>query len=122
MDDVAVELLVESGIALAESLDMASTLGRVASLTVPRLADLCVIDLLEDDGSITQMAVASADEQVARDLRALRERRQLNPAGEHPVARVIRSGEPELLAEMTEPQTNAFAEGSEHAQFMIDHG
>jgi PAS domain S-box-containing protein len=122
MDDVAVELLVESGIALAESLDMASTLGRVASLTVPRLADLCVIDLLEADGSITQMAVASADEQVARDLRALRERRQLNPAGEHPVARVIRSGEPELLAEMTGTQTNSFAEGSAHARFMIDHG
>jgi PAS domain S-box-containing protein len=122
MEDVAVDLLVEAGIALAESLDMAGTLGRVARLTVPQLADLCVIDLLEEDGSIRQMAVASADEQVARDLRALRERRRLDPDGEHPVARVIRSGEAELLEEMTGAQMSAFAQGSAHARFMIDHG
>jgi PAS domain S-box-containing protein len=122
MDDTAVELLVEAGIALAESLDMSETLGRVARLTVPRLADLCVIDLLDEDGSIKQMAVASAEERVARELEALRERQQLNPDGEHPVARVIRSGEPELRAEMTSAQTSSFAEGSAHAQFMIDNG
>ncbi|HEX5852627.1 MAG TPA: SpoIIE family protein phosphatase [Solirubrobacteraceae bacterium] len=122
MDDVAVELLVEAGVALGESLDMAQTLGRVARLTVPRLADLCVIDLLESDGSIRQMAVASVDEQVARDLRALRERQRLNPDGEHPVARVIRSGEPELRSVMTGTQLRSFAEGSEHAQFMLAHG
>ena len=122
MDDVAVELLVEAGVALAESLDMTRTLGRVARLTVPRLADLCVIDLLEQDGSIRQMAVASADERVATDLRALRERQSLNPDGEHPVARVIRSGEPELLTAMSSSQIRSFAEGSEHARFMLDHG
>jgi PAS domain S-box-containing protein len=122
MDDVAVELLVEAGMALTESLDMTRTLGRVARLTVPRLADLCVIDLLERDGSIRQMAVASADELVASELQALRERQRLNPDGEHPVARVIRSGEPELLPVMTGTQLRSFAEGSEHARFMLDHG
>jgi PAS domain S-box-containing protein len=122
MDDVAVELLVEAGVALAESLDMTRTMGRVARLTVPRLADLCVIDLLERDGSIRQMAVASADERVALELRALRERQQLDPEGEHPVARVIRSGEPELRSVMTGTQLRSFAAGSEHAQFMIEHG
>jgi PAS domain S-box-containing protein len=122
MDDVAVELLVEAGVALAESLDMTRTLGRVARLTVPRLADLCVIDLLEQDGSIRQMAVASTDERVALELRALRERQQLDPEGEHPVARVIRSGEPELRSVMTGAQLRSFAAGSEHAQFMLEHG
>jgi PAS domain S-box-containing protein len=122
MDDVAVELLLEAGVAMAESLDMEGTLGRVARLTVPRLADLCVIDLLDEDGSIRQMAVASADANVARRLRELRERQQLDPQGEHPVARVIRSGEPELRAEMTSLQLRSFAAGSEHARFMLDSG
>ncbi|HWJ51680.1 MAG TPA: GAF domain-containing protein, partial [Solirubrobacteraceae bacterium] len=122
MDDVAVELLVEAGVALAESLDMTRTLGRVARLTVPRLADLCVIDLLEQDGSIRQMAVAATDERVAEDLRAVRERRRLSPDSEHPVARVIRGGEPELLSAMTGTQIRSFAEGSEHERFMLDHG
>ncbi len=113
------DLLVEAGVALAESLDMSTTLGRVARLTVPRLADLCVIDLLDDDGSIRQMAVASVEERVATELHRLRERQQLDPAGEHPVARVIASGEPELLAQMGGDRLRSFAAGSDHARFMI---
>ena len=37
------------------------------------------------------------------------------------MARVIRSGEPELLAEMTDALLRSFAQGSEHARFMIEH-
>ena len=122
IEDVGVELLVEAGVVLAESLDLERTLGQVASLTGPRLADLCVIDLRLEDGSIRQMAVASADGATARELRSLRERQQLDPAGGHPVARVIRSGVAELLAQMTGAQLHSFAEGAEHAQFMLDHG
>ncbi len=84
---------------------------------MPRLADLCVIDLLDEDGSIRQMAVAAVDERVAGSCSELRERQQLDPAGEHPVARVIRSGERELLA--AHGQTYAlrtFAAGSAHAR------
>ena len=67
-EDVAIGVLIEAGAALAESLDLATTLGRVAQLTVPRLADLCVIDLRDADGSIRQVAVAASDERVARRL------------------------------------------------------
>jgi PAS domain S-box-containing protein len=117
-----IDLLVEAGVALAESLDLETTLGRVAQLTIPRLADLCVIDLLADDGSIRQMAVASVDEKVAADLRTLRERQELDPDGEHPVAHVIRSGEPALLAQMGSSELRTFASGSRHARFMIENG
>jgi GAF domain-containing protein len=120
--DVGVELLVEAGVVLAESLDLERTLGQVARLTVPRLADLCVIDLRLEDGAIRRMAVASVDDEVARKLESLRERGQLDPAGEHPVARVIRSGEAELLAQLSDDQLHSFAEGAEHARFMLDHG
>ncbi len=118
----AMHLLVEAGAVLASSLDPATTMGQVARLTIPRLADLCVIDLLDEDGSIKDVAVASADEEIARELETLRERYPLDPAGEHPVAQVLRSGEPVLLEEMTNMLLTSFAQGSEHARFMIDHG
>jgi PAS domain S-box-containing protein len=118
----AMHLLVEAGAVLASSLDPATTMGQVARLTIPRLADLCVIDLLDEDGSIKDVAVASADEQIARELEILRERYPLDPAGEHPVAQVLRSGEPVLLEEMTSMLLSSFAQGSEHARFMIDQG
>ena len=118
----AIDLLVEAGAVLATSLDPATTMGQVAELTVPRLADLCVIDLRDEDGSVKDVAVAASDERIARALEKLRRRFHLDPEGEHPVARVIRSGDPVLLPEMTSTLLRSFAQGSEHAQFMIDHG
>jgi PAS domain S-box-containing protein len=122
VNDAAVELLLEAGVALAASLDLTTTMGQVARLTVPRLADVCVIDLLDEDGSIRDVAVAAAEETIARDLEEMRSRHPLDPEGEHPVARVIHSGEPVLLPEMTNQLLSSFAQGSEHARFMIDHG
>src|ERR1039457_3114018 len=121
VSDAAMGLLVEAGAVLATSLDLTTTMGQVARLTVPRLADLCVIDLRDDDGSIRDVAVAATEEGIARDLEELRARHPLDPNGKHPVARVIRSGEPELLAEMTSTLLSSFAQGSEHARFMIAH-
>jgi serine phosphatase RsbU (regulator of sigma subunit) len=97
-------------------------MGQVARLTLPRLADLCVIDLRDEDGSIRDVAVAATDEEIARGLEELRARHQLDPHGQHPVARVIRSGDPVLLPEMTSTLLKSFAQGSEHARFMIEHG
>ncbi len=106
---------------LASSLDLTTTMGQVAKLTVPALADLCVIDLRDEDGSIRDVAVVAADQSIPGDLEELRRRYPLDPEGDHPVARVIRSGEPVLLAEMTSALLSSFAQGSVHAKFMIDH-
>src|ERR1700689_2339035 len=84
--DVAIELLVEAGAVLASSLELATTMSQVAQLTVPRLADLCVIDLRNEDGSITEVAVAASDPTIGPALESLRARHPLDPRGEHPVA------------------------------------
>jgi PAS domain S-box-containing protein len=115
----AAELLVEAGAALAGSLDPQTTMREVAKLTVPRLADLCVIDLLDEEGAINDVAVVATDAEIARGLEALRAHSPLDPGGEHPVARVIRSGAPELLAEMAHSSLRTFAEDATHAEFMI---
>ena len=120
--EVARDVLIEAGAILASSLDPTTTMGQVARLTVPRLADLCVIDLHDEDGAIMDVAVVAAEEALAHELVQLRARYPLDPAGEHPVARVIRSGEPVLLAEMTDALLRSFAQGSEHARFMVEHG
>src|SRR5438105_2367751 len=114
------DLLVEAGSVLATSLDLPTTMGQVARLTVPRLADLCVIDMQAPAGSIREVAIAAADQRVGRDLEALRERFPLDPQGDHPVARVIRSGDPLLLADMSSALLESFAQGAEHASFMLE--
>ncbi len=115
----AIALLVETGAILSRSLDPTTTMSQVAQLTIPTLADLCVIDLLNGEGAIGELAAASADPELARRLEELRSRFPLDAGGPHPVARVIRSGEPELLAEMSGESLRSFAQASEHARFMI---
>jgi serine phosphatase RsbU (regulator of sigma subunit) len=120
--ELAMGLLIEAGAVLASSLELTTTMGQVASLTVPQLADLCVIDLRDEDGSIRDVAVASVQEGLAHELEELRANYPLDPHGEHPVAHVIRGGEPVLLARMSSALLSSFAQGSEHARFMIEHG
>lgn len=115
-------MLIEAGAVLATSLDPATTMGQIARLTVPRLADLCVIDLRDEDGTIRDVAVAASDPEIPAALEELRTRFPLDPGGEHPVARVIASGRAMLLAEMSSGELSSFAQGSEHARFMIERG
>jgi serine phosphatase RsbU (regulator of sigma subunit)/PAS domain-containing protein len=105
---------------LTSSLDLETTIRQVARLTVPSLADLCVIDLRVEDGTIRDAAVAAIDEDTALTLEELRRRCPLDPDGPHPVARVLASGEAMLLPEMSAELLESFAQGSEHARFMIE--
>ena len=118
-DGYAIDLLLDAGAVLASSLDLDVTMRQVAELTVPRLGDLCVIDLRDEDGAIRDVAVAAIDSEVELALTNLREHNPVVPAGEHPVSRVIRSGEPELLADMSEELLRGIARAAEHAEFMI---
>ncbi len=119
--DPAIALLLDAGMVLASSLEPDVTMRQVAELTVPELADLCVIDLLDGDGLVCDFAVVARDDGLARRLERLRREHPIDIEGDHPVARVLRSGVPELLSHLTPELLETFAEGAEHARFMIDH-
>jgi signal transduction histidine kinase len=102
--------LSEAGEILAGSLDYETTLASVARLAVPRLADSCIVYLLDDDGLVQRLAAAHSDPAKEESLRALLGRRPFEPGAlAAPVARALRTGEPELL-----PETSAL-DGDEHS-------
>lgn len=119
IEQIAAGILIEAGAVLASSLDPATVIRQVAKLTVPRLADLCVIDLCDEEGLLTDGVVASRHADVEAGLQALRDRFPLDLQGSHPVARVIRTGNPELLGELRESELHGFADAREHVEFMI---
>ena len=88
--------LAEAGVTLSRSLDYEDTLAEVARLTVPKLADWCSIDLLDDQGRIANVAVAHADPDRVSYARSLRERFPSDPEAATGVSHVLRTGEPEL--------------------------
>lgn len=117
--DRAASLLIDAGAVLATSLDPGTTMRQVAALTVPEIADLCVIDLCDEDGQIRDVAVACNDERIAHELEQMRLLHPISADGEHPVAQVIKSGAPLLLGELSTESLRSYAADEQHAAFMI---
>jgi PAS domain S-box-containing protein len=115
----AQRFLARAGSLLDRSLDPRQTLLTVLELVVPELGELAIVDLLTDDGRIEgAVATVAARPELARDLEQLRRDFPLDPAGTHPVARVLRTGRPEVLPELTEEIQREIAESDEHLEFM----
>jgi PAS domain S-box-containing protein len=94
--------LAEAGEALASSLDYEETLQLVARLTVPDLADWCVVDVLDAAGRPHLVAVAHVDPEKIAFARDLRRRYPPDPSDDRGFYRVVRTGEPELYPEIPE--------------------
>ncbi len=85
--------LAEATALLTSSLEYDTTLEHLARLAVPRLADWCIIDVQEPDGALHPMAIAHHQPERATLVQELRRRYPLDTLPEHPVARVIQSGQ-----------------------------
>ncbi|HET7479645.1 MAG TPA: PAS domain S-box protein [Rubrobacteraceae bacterium] len=101
-NQVALRFLAEASEALSSSLDYHATLASVARLSVPRLADWCAVDMIEEDGSLERLAVIHEDpEKIALALE-MQERYPPDPDAPYGLPQVLRTGEPELVPEITE--------------------
>ncbi|MBA3658877.1 MAG: PAS domain S-box protein [Gemmatimonadales bacterium] len=95
-------LLAQASTALAASSDLDVSLGAIADLLVPAQADWCVLSLVEEGGVALPVACRSGTPATAAALDALyAEVRVGSPGGEHPAERALRTGEPELRAQVT---------------------
>ena len=110
--------LAEASRSLSASLNYRRTLAKLARLAVPRLADWCVVDMVEDDGSIALLAVAHADPDRVRLARRLRRRYPPDPRAATGAVNVIRTGRSELYPEITEEMLVASARNEEHLRLM----
>lgn len=107
-----------TGALLEVALDPVETLQRIAELAVPARSDLCLVDVLSDDGRLHGVAFAAADPAVAEAIEAMRDQYPLDPAGPHPVAQVVRSGKPALLEQMREETYRRIAQSDDHLALM----
>ncbi|WP_161668758.1 GAF domain-containing protein [Kallotenue papyrolyticum] len=85
---------------LALSLDYQTTCQRIAQLVVPRLADWCLVDMLGDNETLHQLAVAHIDPSKAELARELRRRYPPNPRTRHPIWRALQTGKSILVGDV----------------------
>ncbi len=107
-------LLASVGPILYSSLDYETTLERIARLTVPELADWCLVDILEEDGSVNQLAAAHADPAKEGLLRELRTHRRFGEDAPGTVAQVLSTGRSVLVPEASDSLLAERATGEEH--------
>ena len=89
--------LAEVSTVLASSLDYETTLAAVARLAVPHVADWCVVDITEPDGSIRRLAVEHGNPTQVELGRELGRRFPPQPSDQAGVASVLRTGRSELV-------------------------
>jgi PAS domain S-box-containing protein len=99
------QFLAEASAALVASRDYEETLKKVVDLAVPRIADWSGVDVIGPDGALEQLALAHVDP-AKREL-AREWRRRWPPPPDAAPYRVMRTGVPVLLPEITDAMIEA---------------
>lgn len=109
--------LAGAGELLASSLDVQSTIERIAHLAIPILGESCILDV-DMSGAETLLVVAHVDPGMEPALRTLRERFPPAPDSPHPLAVVRRTGQPMLLPEISDSFLDAISMAPEQRRLL----
>lgn len=111
------DFLADATAQLNASLDFESTLHTLTRLAVPYLADACVVEMAQENGSLRRVAAAIAPEKAAaaQDLR-----RRYPPKLDAPygIGHVMRTGKSELTPEILPEMLAAAAHDTAHLQLL----
>jgi signal transduction histidine kinase len=108
--------LSEASRLLSSSLDCNTTLRALADLAVPRLADCCVIELVDENGGIDRLRIAHTEVSQQETLVKLYERFPTDSVADFGASMVLRSGQSQLWAEISADGLKRFARTDERFQ------
>src|SRR5205085_1108049 len=109
--------------ALAASLDYHQTLERIARLSVPYMADGCLVDMLDEDtGALLRMAVVHRDPAQEEPLREMQRRWPLDPEADYTITKVLRTGQPEIYPELTVALLRTVLTDEEQIKMLMSFG
>ena len=114
--------MIAASDALAASLDYRETLATVAELAARDVADWCTVHIVEPDGSISEAALAHRDPTQITFAREIQERYPPDTTAPTGAPAVIRTGEPELVPEITEEMVVAGARDELHRDLLLQLG
>jgi len=113
--------LAEASAELGRSLDYRDTLANVARLVVPRLADWCSVQLLQD-GELRTVAVTHVDPQKVAFAREVQERYPVDGDAPTGAPNVVRTGVPELYPDITDEMLVGAAKDAQHLALIRELG
>lgn len=114
--------LVDAGAMLASSLDYEMTLASVTQLAVPRVGDWCTVNIVAEDGTIEQLAVAHRDPAKVEWIKELQQRYPPDPNLPSGLHHVIHTGQPEFYRDIPDDLLVAAARDEHHLQLIRQIG
>jgi signal transduction histidine kinase/DNA-binding response OmpR family regulator len=90
--------LAEASNVLSGSLENREILENLAELVVPKLADYCVVHMLDEGHTLWQVAVAHADKALEQQARAAGAECPIDCSSSEGVARIVESGKSEIFS------------------------
>jgi signal transduction histidine kinase/CheY-like chemotaxis protein len=114
------EFLADTTAVLASSLDYEVTLRALARRAVPRLADICAVDVTEGRSGVRRVAVAHGDPRREAAILEHRARHGYSPIG--PIAHALRTGQAELMPDVSDEDLRRMAVNAEQLEFFRSLG
>ncbi len=112
------QFLVDVSTRMAASMDLTDTLEQLARAAVPTLADWCAITTVGTRGALSTAAVAHVDPEQARQAYELYQRYPSRRDAPHGVGRVVRTGERQLIPEITDELLQLQAVDETHLELL----
>jgi serine phosphatase RsbU (regulator of sigma subunit)/anti-sigma regulatory factor (Ser/Thr protein kinase) len=109
--------IADASIVLSGTLDYEATLAAIPNLMVPRFADWCSVQLM-DDGALRLVAITHADPERAELAQEILRRYPVRPNTDVGAGRVLRTGRPELLNPVTAEMVEAAAVEAGHGALL----
>jgi signal transduction histidine kinase len=116
------ELLARSGELFGASLDVEQTLGQIAQLIVPAMADWAAVDVLDEGGLYKRVGVAHADPGAKEVLDELHRHYPLRPGEGSLRGKVVVTGRPVALFEVNDQDLARVARDQRHRRLLARLG
>jgi PAS domain S-box-containing protein len=115
--EAAQTFLLDAGLVLSSSLDYATTLRDVARLTVERLADFCIIDIVSPDGRVERLETAHGNPDYADVARHFKDL-PLDRTSPHLTSEALRSRRSWLVPEVTPELIEELSQSPWHRELL----
>lgn len=107
---------------VAEASDYSTALDRLASLALPALGDICLVDVVDEDGTIERMVAKHRDPERQALVARLHTDFPPDPSGTHPAVDVVRTGKTSWSPDMTLDFLRATTRDDDHLRLTQELG
>jgi GAF domain-containing protein len=116
------QFFVHAGRAIAEGSDFTDTLNRLAAMALPVIGDICLVDVIGEDGGLRRMVARHRHEALQPLVDRLGSEYPPETGGNHPAMAVIRTGRTKWSDRMTDDFLRETTRDEQHFDLVRELG